>query len=45
MGRLTNLIFNIQFQIPSLLQSVLDFQFQILLFTHAYFIKLLGKII
>jgi hypothetical protein len=47
MGKLTDLIFNLQFQIPSLLQSVLKFfSFKIcFFFTYIYFINLLGKII
>jgi hypothetical protein len=46
MGRLTNLIFNLQFQIPSLLQSVLKFSISdFAFFAYAYFINLLGKII
>jgi hypothetical protein len=36
MGRLTNLIFNLQFQIPSLLQSVLKFSTSDLAFLRIY---------
>jgi hypothetical protein len=40
------LIFNIQFQIPSLLQSVLKFSISdFAFFTYIYFINLLGKVI
>jgi hypothetical protein len=36
MGRLTNLIFNLQFQIPSLLQSVLTFLISDFAFLRVY---------
>jgi hypothetical protein len=46
MGRLTNLIFNLQFKIPSLLQSVLKFPIPYFaFFTCFYLIDLLGKIV
>jgi hypothetical protein len=46
MGRLINLIFNLQFQIPSLLQGILKFSTSDFVFLrYFYFINLLGKII
>jgi hypothetical protein len=36
MGRLTNLIFDLQFQIPSLLQSVLKFSILDFAFSHTF---------
>jgi hypothetical protein len=38
-----NLIFNLQFQIPSLLQSVLKFSISDFAFLRFYFINLMGK--
>jgi hypothetical protein len=40
----TNKIFNLQFQIPSLLQSVVKFSVWDFAFSYIYFINLLGKI-
>jgi hypothetical protein len=44
-GRLNNLIFNLQFQIPSFTERFKIFNFRFCFFTYMYFINLLGKII